>query len=1192
MGRYEVIKHIATGGMGAVYRARDTENDREVALKVLSKELAAKRNLLVRFQREARSAAKLAHENIVVTYDFGEINGVWYLAMEFIDGDDLHDYVKRNGPLDPEEARQIILQAARALRHADEQNIVHRDIKPSNLLLARKNDRPLVKLTDFGLAREVDADECRVTRAGTTVGTVDYMSPEQARDSSAADIRSDLYSLGSTWYHLLVGHAPFTDGGLGERLIKIMNDEPPDARELNPRVSDETWAVLSRLLAKDRNERYQTPGELIDDLLALEGRAAVQPKRGAKAQSKKKPRKRGSSAADTQTGAAAPTRVKDAEPPMDRKKLRYAAAGAAVVLAVAVAVVAGLSKRSDKRAGNEAPVVDPEGQATDPRAGGEPRDPPEAGKKPQDKDKRPENKGKEPENPAAKGQLPALYKPAAPINVTALRQEVEAPWAGSTQTPANAFVARVSRVPGPAPSFHSLSAACAAAPAGRAIILEIHDNGPIFELPTALAGRDLTVRAAKGYRPLVVWDLPATLSERKRLKKSDQPLVFLRIDKGKLSLEGLELAWRWPEGLAGPAALLDVKDGELSVKDCTVSAAGKPRDGVTLARFRGEREKARCRFTRCLARGAGLVALDLDSPGEALLDGCLFTGGERPMLRVRSGAMKGPRLRVVRSTLVCGRTVLELKPAGPVDRSPALSWLGWDSLLSHNGAGEGGELFKILDGADPDGVEWRSVNCLYAGWKTLLAGGKAVAGDDLRDWQRLWKRIEGDAVVRDPWPDQEFNEPATQPATAYQPAKVVAYASTVAPEQPLGCDLSALPVTRDGWQALSFDPVVSAPEALADASAPDIPNPGDGRFHGARLNLAADVDVGAYLAQMRDRFTFGPRVVLHLAGKGERTTSPIRVKGSTLVLYFEQPADREAPRLALKLGRVSGVGPFIDVEDGSLEVIGGVLRAADLASSRLSHLIQVKGGDVRLYRTWLEGPRQAVPEGYLSAVRLVGAGEAGAEKMRSCSLNECVVLSSRAGIALDGVGGRLLLRQSVVVSGTEALHLLPGPGCKGRAAMSCTLENVTFAGRTAVVRLGDAEEAGAPSEPVVVQARDCAYLNPFPGKPSKAGLLVCEGDALARGLLLWQGEREGFDRRLYFAAAKADAPPDVKEGHAAWKLLWGSSGVREPRPELTTRLLEFDARRWPLERLTLPVRDPPGANLKALGIGRSKKKPR
>src|SRR5262249_37166699 len=170
------------------------------------------------------------------------------------------------GKLPPEEARRILIQAAKALDHAFTQGIIHRDIKPSNFLLTRQGDRALVKLTDMGLARTVDESEFRVTRAGTTVGTLDYLSPEQARDSSLADVRSDIYSLGCTFYHMLAGAPPFAEGGLGERIYKHLAVDPPDVRQFNPAVSDGLWAVLRRMLAKNPDLRYQTPAELLDAL--------------------------------------------------------------------------------------------------------------------------------------------------------------------------------------------------------------------------------------------------------------------------------------------------------------------------------------------------------------------------------------------------------------------------------------------------------------------------------------------------------------------------------------------------------------------------------------------------------------------------------------------------------------------------------------------------------------------------------------------------------------------------------------------------------------------------------------------------------------------------------------------------------------------------------------------------------------
>src|SRR5262249_39548817 len=180
----------------------------EVALKVLPPGLAAHPQVVERFRREARHAARLMHENIVTLYEFGQAGEQWFLAMEFVDGIDLDAYIARRGPLDPEEARRILKQAARALDHAYRMGITHRDIKPANFLLTREGGRAGVKLTDFGLAQAEGEAHLRLTRDGSTVGTVDYLSPEQARDSSAADVRSDIYSLGCTCYHMLAGPAP------------------------------------------------------------------------------------------------------------------------------------------------------------------------------------------------------------------------------------------------------------------------------------------------------------------------------------------------------------------------------------------------------------------------------------------------------------------------------------------------------------------------------------------------------------------------------------------------------------------------------------------------------------------------------------------------------------------------------------------------------------------------------------------------------------------------------------------------------------------------------------------------------------------------------------------------------------------------------------------------------------------------
>ncbi len=271
LGRYEVVKHIAKGGMGAVYLARDPERDRDVAIKVLPPDTKDKAGALARFKREFQAAARLHHANIVTLHDFGEHQGVHFLVMEYVEGTDegrdLQEYIDRKGRLDAKEACFITHLAAKALHHAHKRGVVHRDIKPSNFLLSRK-DGPLgVKLTDFGLAVRVDENEFRVTRDGSTVGTVDYMSPEQARDSRAADVRSDIYSLGCTLYHMLAGSPPFPDGGLTERLLKHKDEPPADVRDFNARVPDWLAKVVARMLAKDPADRYQSAKELLKALV-------------------------------------------------------------------------------------------------------------------------------------------------------------------------------------------------------------------------------------------------------------------------------------------------------------------------------------------------------------------------------------------------------------------------------------------------------------------------------------------------------------------------------------------------------------------------------------------------------------------------------------------------------------------------------------------------------------------------------------------------------------------------------------------------------------------------------------------------------------------------------------------------------------------------------------------------------------
>ena len=272
IGNYRVLERIARGGMGTVYLAEHVSMPRRVAIKVLPAELAKSPMVVERFYREARAAAALEHPNLVRATDVACEEGTHYLVMDFVDGVNLQELVDRKGPLSVERAANYIGQAACGLHHAHAvAGMVHRDIKPANLMLDRGG---AVKLLDMGLARMhqtgfFNAQSDNITRHygdQNILGTADYIAPEQALNSQAADTRADLYSLGGTFYFLLTGEPPFACGSLTQKLMWHQIKPPTPIRSLRPEVPEGVEALLLRLLAKEPADRPQTPREVAEAL--------------------------------------------------------------------------------------------------------------------------------------------------------------------------------------------------------------------------------------------------------------------------------------------------------------------------------------------------------------------------------------------------------------------------------------------------------------------------------------------------------------------------------------------------------------------------------------------------------------------------------------------------------------------------------------------------------------------------------------------------------------------------------------------------------------------------------------------------------------------------------------------------------------------------------------------------------------
>lgn len=260
LSRWKVIKRLGTGGMGRVYLARHRKLQNLVAIKVLPPDLASDGDYVKLFVKEGRALAKLQHPNIVEVYDIDEEQGAHFLVMEYVDGVSLRDLVDHSGTVSPKAAIRIAMEVCRALEHAHGLGFIHRDIKPGNILLGRHGE---IKLTDFGLVREVSPDSFSLTEA--LLGTPYYMAPEQAK-GKAADARADLYSLGATLHAILAGMPPHQGADTIEILLKVVNDDPKPLQAINPAVPASLSDVVLRLMSKVPAGRYPSAAAVLRDL--------------------------------------------------------------------------------------------------------------------------------------------------------------------------------------------------------------------------------------------------------------------------------------------------------------------------------------------------------------------------------------------------------------------------------------------------------------------------------------------------------------------------------------------------------------------------------------------------------------------------------------------------------------------------------------------------------------------------------------------------------------------------------------------------------------------------------------------------------------------------------------------------------------------------------------------------------------
>ncbi|MGM0873622.1 MAG: Stk1 family PASTA domain-containing Ser/Thr kinase [Bacillota bacterium] len=259
-GRYKILEVIGGGGMANVYLARDMILEREVAMKVLRFDFSNDDEFIKRFRREAQSATSLAHPNVVSIYDVGEEDGIYYIVMEYVDGQTLKQYIQQFAPVHPRKAVNIMVQIVTAIQHAHDNQIVHRDIKPHNILIDHHGN---VKVTDFGIAMALSSTT--ITQTNSVLGSVHYLSPEQAR-GGLANKKSDIYSIGIVLFELLTGRLPFDGESAISIALKHLQSETPSPKRWNPDIPQSLENIILKSTAKDPFHRYESAEEMEKDL--------------------------------------------------------------------------------------------------------------------------------------------------------------------------------------------------------------------------------------------------------------------------------------------------------------------------------------------------------------------------------------------------------------------------------------------------------------------------------------------------------------------------------------------------------------------------------------------------------------------------------------------------------------------------------------------------------------------------------------------------------------------------------------------------------------------------------------------------------------------------------------------------------------------------------------------------------------
>jgi serine/threonine-protein kinase len=1322
IGSYRIIGPVGSGGMSTVFRAVHPQTGHEVALKVLLGSLSRNSTLLQRFLREARSAETLEHPNVVTIYDRGVDRGRHYLVLEYVRGGDFHEYIQRNGPLGAAEALTVIRGVADGLRHAAARGLIHRDIKPSNIL-RKPTGEP--KIIDLGLALQSQFEDERVTREGTTVGTVDYMSPEQARDSRATSIHSDMYSLGCTFYYLLAGVPPYPGGDITEKLTRHARAPAPDIRDLRPDIPPAVAGILLRLMAKRPEDRYPDYDALIAALDEARpgitedgGAVALMPLEDDEKESLPWPpqevgargkapsvdwppapddadplpveslgemsleltdeRDPGERWAEEDKAAPLPRSgrmgAKDdsAEltesdlageplaPPSRRRMVAWALATAgvatlAVVLVIGLHLTLGRPGASDG-AIEEAPDVDqvadlPIGAPSPRRRPGPARGPtggpgqgtkaPAGITKPRPA---PPPKWEEPED---KDPIPGDPGPLQAVTADLRRELPEWTQVSNPTRPDDPTVV-VRRFPDETDGPLTERTLHAALDRYQGGVVELADAGPFLVDDLSMSGESRTIRARRGYRPII-------RILRSRNEAALERTAFVALGRKNLTVEGIDLIVEASELSGHQKALFGCAGGNLTLRDCTITVLNPK--GLRFALVSQEPTKpqpkdpgprpSRIWLKRALVRGSAFTLAELGGgPTDLVLDGTtILLGGAKPapVISVKSGdAEWEQRVFLSGVLLACPGPVIACDlPKGTTGGGKPLAFRAYGSAL---GRLQGPGIASIVTATDGDAeagrlIAWAGDRNLYAGWRGFFARGDqpTLTVNGLEQARSTWNAAEQGSreepftawlltvdpsqalpLVLRPFLSSahaSLMDSSPRPSAGLFAKTIDGYPGPIVPEvaawaisrpdPSAGSGPRSNPLTYgDAVRSGLVGNVAAAPGGRPESKAPELkPAAGDSAEQVlSTSDRTWDGDLGAFL---RRNLRPGSRHVrVRVVGTGSHRFTPVRLPdGIILEVRVESPPGTVTEPPSWRPDpQATGPG-LIELRGGAL-VLSNVILRHDPAS-RLESLLALEDAHLVLSRCQLTVPADSGAQaGDLIAFRAPTTrsmlDHPGNAIFRVpidrpvCRLIDSILIANRAALRADVGRGLIALTNCAIAADESGLDLDPAQVARPRFEADLSLEHCTIVAARTIVGLGPWRGLPAgPDRPLLVDSKRSAFVTmSADARTREAALLRVDAEAFAGGGLFWQSEGDAFDVDRGVAVGEAPTePPGPREARARWEQFWGSNRLVRPAavprgPSFRFRERPRPGRIEPPDLILDPQRPPleVGADLIKLGI--------